>query len=334
MNEMSGKYGAVSIVKPVGGTAAILSTIGKWQASQAYGTTSFAASNTKGAHAKRKGIVDWTGSFEQLTGSPSVMPNDVFTFNGFAGPISGVPGTVGPTLTGDAIAESIALAWDWIGNGLLKTVVNMACVTPLRNVAAGTSIHDVSTVNGMPTAGTHIDIKNTSTAAVAFTTLCAQKATLNILGNPISLVNSCSLGKGTETPPIPLGLAYQTRRAGIVGWNMTITADNSDASYTAPPGTGLPFAPGDYIEIKAYIDGSTFWNLKYGFVAGYSNYTVDIETGAIITYDIDIQGSSDSGPGQATDGAVLLPGGSAWWPAAGALLAATPEETRELVGHK
>jgi len=329
-NEMSGAHGAVRIALPIGDpTPDILSTVGKWSASQSFNPTAFAASNTKGAMSQRKGIVDWTGSFEQFNGYPSVMPGWLFTFQGYAGPISGVPGTVGPTLIGDAICDNISVAWDWTGNALIRTTVNMACVSPLRNQPGGAAVVDTSTVNGTPTAGTHIDILNITTAGGGYQPLCAEKATLNVLGNPINFSNSCSIGKGTETPPIPIGLAYQSRKPGIIGWNMSITLDNADASYAPlPGGNGLPFSPGDYVEIRAYIDGSAYWILRYGFVAGYSNYNVDIETGAIITYDVDIQGSADAGVGTDADGFIKLPGASVpYWPASGALLM-----TKEMLG--
>jgi hypothetical protein len=83
-----------------------------------------------------------------------------------------------------------------------------------------------------------------------------------------------------------------------------------------------------FVGIDAFVNNIQAWGLEFGIVQDFTNYKVNIETGDIISYTVNILMSTDTGvAGSAFAlGTVLAPDGRTIWPIPGAVPAggATP----------
>ncbi len=287
-NEISGRFGAVSI----GGA---LSSIRNWRATRSLEPVLIVASNTKAGHARRPGVSDWNGSYAAWGGTPAVMPGGTGTFIGYIGPTSGVEGSVGGTVTGPMMVNGITVMWDYTSGEAINHTVNMEGNGALTNSTA--TIVDGSNVNAAPVGPSIIQVK--IGAGGTYASICVAQATLNITAANQPYVNSCNYAGGVLS---------RKRVAGIIDWNVSLVVQNSDI---ASAGVSI----GDYVALKMFEGVTNFWDLQWGLVTGFSDITVDRESGAIVQYTINIEMSGDAGQGTAYNGLIKLPGaGANWWP--------------------
>jgi hypothetical protein len=287
-NEMSGRYGAVS----VGGA---LSSIRNWRSSRNLEPVLIVASNTKAGHARRPGVSDWSGSYAAWGASPAVMPGGTGTFIGYLGPTSGIEGSVGPAVSGPMMVNGITVMWDYTAGAAINHTVNMEGNGPLTSTTA--TIVDGSNVNAPPIGPSIIQIK--IGAGGSYAAICVAQATLNINSANQGYVNSCNYSGGVLS---------RKRVPGIIDWNVSLVVQNSDLATAG-------CAVGDYVALKLFEGVTNFWDLQWGLVTSFTDIAVDRESGAIIQYTINIEMSGDAGNGTAFNGLIKLPGaGANWWP--------------------
>jgi hypothetical protein len=294
---MSGQHGAVSF------KGAPLSTIRNWQTSITSELKTFVASNTKGGTGRRPGIFDWNGTFGQYGGVPVALPGDAGAFIGYPGPEDGIVGSSGPCAEGPAMIQQLSTTWNWVTDEIVSTVYNMVGTGPL--IANSALVQDASTPN---------TTRSSACAPWQFTPVggavqspCIQQATLNVLVNLKEFANSCTGG-------------FKSRTTGVIDWNLSLTLDEADVTKL------VGMTPGVFCAIKAFVNPTLFWQLNYGLIGDFSNYNVNIETGDIITYNVNFSMASDNGAAVPVAGAITAPGGVAYWPASGAIVAEGAEE--------
>jgi hypothetical protein len=296
---MSGRHGAIS----VGG--AVASTIKNWHVTVLNELKTYVASNTKAGTGRRPGLWDWNGSFEQYGANPCCLPGDTVNFIGYAGPSSGVPGSAGPCATGPAFIESLSTVWNWVNNELVQTTYNM--VGAVTGTGAGqfglafasNTIIDSSSPNVLA-SGLCLPPTVTKVGGSAGA-LCFEQATFTLTVPRQQFASSCTG-------------SWRGSKPGIWDWTLALVMDEADVSLVS-------FKPGDFVSVSLPIgssSGAGAWGLQYGIVQDFSDYVVDIETGAIITYTVNIAMSEDDGTG--TIGSITAPSGTVIWPSTTSLL--------------
>lgn len=284
----SGKFGAIDGI----------STARNWAVNEVSALKPFVASNTFGATGRRRGNRDWTGSIGHYGGKPLIMPGETFTFKGYSAPDNGVQGTAGPCRTGLAMVQNIAVTWNWEAGDIVSTVTNFGSAGAALS-RTSEAVTDATNIDAPSIQGAQIRI-NPAGGASTYAELCpALSATLNVLVADKPYVNSCTDG---ETG----------RKAGPIDWNLSLVVQENDLD-------DLPFDIDDYVAIQIDIDSTNtnYWQLIYGQVKEFSGYTVDIETGNIITVTIPIEMSVDAGDGDSEGAGIWLPDEvDPWWEAA------------------
>lgn len=275
MGPITGMWGSAVV------SGEVLTTLGNWQITNGADTKAFAASNTRGGTSRRKGNTDWSGSYKQFAAWPTVgcMPGDIFDFIGCIGPRSGTYGDAGPYVAGPCIVESVQLTIDWNTNAIIEMLTTIAGTGPL--LAQTPEDYYVDESNPVGWASSEAEVKISDGAGQYFQ-LCAQRLVLTLRAANQVFSNSCGAG-------------YMQRRRGILDWGMVITLDEPDV--TALP---LTLKPNMYIETQIEINSPTNkWSLKYGLVKEFANFNVDVETSALLTYDVTVEMSADGGPNTA-----------------------------------
>lgn len=281
---MSGRYGAASF-------GSVLSTIRDWRVGISSDLKTFIASNTHGGTGRRAGIFDWQGSFNQYGGMPVALPGDSGTFIGYPGPGDGIIGSNGPCATGPAVISQLQTTWNWMTNEIIQTAYTMMGDGPLTN-----------SVDVVTDASTPVTTKSSAAAAWAFTPVggslanyCIQQAVLTLMISQKEFANSCTGG-------------WKGRKAGPCDWNLALTMDEADMTKL------VGWVPGAFIAIKAYINATQFWDLKWGIIQDFVDYSVNIETGDIVSYTVNIAMATDDG--NVTAGHIIAPDTTTYWPAA------------------
>jgi hypothetical protein len=278
-------------------------------------------------------LFDWTGNFYQYCGVPLAYPGDQGLFIGYAGPGNvppgppgtGVPGTIGPSVQGLAMVSQLVQNWNWLTNDIITVNYQMVGKDELfsppdlliqdpshpktnraSECAPWVFTPYQSDVNGKP-----LGIEGTPF------TLCLQQATLTVTANAKEFANSCTGG-------------WKSRIQGPFDWNLAIVLDEADIKQLKDPTDDITFGlrPGMFVGIDAFVNNIQAWGLEFGIVQDFTNYKVNIETGDIISYTVNILMSTDTGvAGSAFAlGTVLAPDGRTIWPIPGAVPAggATP----------
>lgn len=276
-----GKYGAVNGVP----------TTRNWSLVQTSATKPFIASNTAGGTGRRRGPRDWTGSVSHYGGVPASMPGETMAFQGYTAPTNGVGGTAGQTYSGTAIVENVSITWNWETGDIIASVINFAANGVLSQ--SSTIVTDGDPITAPSPIGGGVRILDAGGST--YDELCpVVSATLNITAANKPYVNSCSAGQTLRKP-------------GPIDWNLALVLQENDLA-------SLPFDIDDFIGIQIDVDdsGTQFWQLTYGLVKDFSGFTIDRETGNIITVTANIEMSIDDGEGN-EDGAIIMPGSAAWW---------------------
>lgn len=203
-----------------------VSTCRGWRINEKADNKAYTASNTKGGTGRKKGNVDWSGSFSQYGYTPARLPGATFTFTGYDG---------ADTASGPAICESADINCGIKDGGYLDSVVNFAGNGALAWAAGSASdltVPDPPSVIGCKANWNAADIDVTG-----------WKLSLKS-GNP-TFVTAASLGS-------------VQRAAG----NKDASGSLDVAVNTL---AGLP-RKGDVAELKLYVTAALFWHLKWAII--------------------------------------------------------------------
>lgn len=258
MTAHSGRWGVVNSQ----------STVRNWTLNEIEETKRFYASNTLSGAGRKPSVFDFTGSFSQYGAVPTVLPGETFTFAGFTAPDddSETPGN-GQRYTGPAIVDSVAITWNWENGEIISSVTNFAGNGRLVK-AVDTALTDVSSVDAPVVCGTKIEY-DTGSGDVEWGNIANAVLTMMCENQPY--LNSSSIDNGE---------CWRQRKKGNFDWTLALTEQASSRA-------NLP-NPGDDMILKLYTTDSLFWELKWGHLENFSNITVDRETGAIISRQVNL----------------------------------------------
>lgn len=272
------------------------STVRNWSVSETADVKQYIASNTRGGSGRQRGNLDATGNFSRYGGKPILMPNDVFTFQGYTAPGDDVEGSNGPIYQLPAIVDQVAISWNWQAGDIISHAVNFGLrgqTGPFEQLADGlysdATDPDVPSVNGL------VPLVSTLGGSSGFDAIeCVLNATLTLSAAVQTFVNSCSAGR--------VG-----RVSGNIDWSLAITVQNDDLA-------SLPFEVNDLVALQLPIDDTDEWQLTWGIVRDFSNIMVDRESGAIVSFTVNIDMAGfDNDTGDV--GSIILPGETdPWWP--------------------
>lgn len=272
----SGKFGVVN------GQSAVRN----WQINNTSTPAKYVASNTKGAPGRNPGPKDWTGSFSAYGGEPAVLPGEKFSFVGYTAPTDKALGGVGITYEGTAVVDSVVVNWNWESGENVNYVVNFSGDGALTR---GTGSH---------TDDSEVEVHGTTGLAVALdgdAAICVATATLTLNASNSAYVNSCTSG-------------WNGRESGVLDAMLSLTIHARDLE-AIDSGADI----GDYFALRLYVNDADYWLLKWMQLKDQTGLTVDIETGAVISYTAAFEFSAfEAGGG--TPGQLLLPSGAALWP--------------------
>lgn len=318
---VSGKYGVVEDTSGIG----VISDVRQWNINQTVDSKSFGASNLKGGTNRRAGLLDWTGSFMRSDKFPNalLMPGLDINFRGYVG--NGIaPNALGLTQSGLAFIDSLNVEWNWETNELQTLTYNMMSQASILAQSQAAQNDTTNPARAIQSAKAVVQIATATDSFTKFVPVCVRQASLNLLANPQNSSTSCTVVTGP----------FQTQRrlAGLADWNLSLVMDaittnpfHSGLAPPAPPpgGNDVTWSPGDFVIIRILPDfvavPTEFWELKYGFVNDVTNFTVNIETGELVSYTFNISMAVDFGfdtsPADSVVSFPATPNGT-WWPTA------------------
>ena len=271
------------------------STTQGWTINETNSLNKFSTSNLKCGTARKKGVFDWVGTYKGLGGLPPHLPGETVAFTGYLGPTDEVSG-VGQTVSGNIIILSSVITWDFQTAAIISWVNNYG-----GHLAAtwGTgTVTDVTDVEAPETYG--VDVDNNGTIFDDVT-----QGVLTLSSDVKTYVNS-STHVG--------GKCWTGRKAGIIDWTYALSQECSDRDQAG----GLDGAPAigstdNYL--KLFVDGTDYWGLKWGAVAGYSGLSADNDSGDIIARTINFE-KNGWDEGTTSLGEIFTPGElvTPWWP--------------------
>lgn len=245
-------------------------------------------SNVPGGTMRTAGISDWSGSFQQNHGDPTVFPGDSLSFLGYTAPDSGVYDSVGTRFSGTAIVDSFNMVWSWDSGSL--SIVNTVSFSGndtgglVQTTSAG-AITDVS-ADLTPTI---CDLKieqgeSESESPIANVT----NITFNLTSANVGSANSSTS-------------CWVTRKAGNLDWTLAVTEEETDQLLTI----------GNLFRLKPYVTASKFWVLSWGRLESYSGLSVDRSSGEIISKTMNFAMTGHDG---SDVGVITKPTGGNLWP--------------------
>lgn len=276
MSVISGKDGAVN------GHA----NVKNWRISYKAETQAYGASGMSGGTSRLAGNKDWSGSFEALGHTPTVVVGDSFTFTGS---FDGSKGATGP-----AIVESITIDCDIEGGGIIGHTVEFSANGDLvLGAAAATD----SVVPDPPTAiGAKVALA-TPSATPSFTDIPdVRKWSLTMRATNPSYVSSDTAG--------------QTKRVqGRFDCDLSIDVYTDDFADATLPEVN------DVKHVRLFVSSSIYWDIKWARFGEVSNVECDIESHNPVagTLNAAMDGHTDIA-GTQTVGAVINPSTTAVWP--------------------
>jgi hypothetical protein len=295
MGVYSGRFGVAHKNKPPGGTFEPISAVRNWTVSETSEPTRIVASHTKGGSQKVPGIKDWNGSAAAWGGNPVLLPGDLFTFKGYTAPDNGVFGGTGTILQGDAYVMQFILNLNWEGNESVNQSFDFNGSGALEFPAAEFLEDDTS-----PNIGSICELKiEQSTDGTTFTPIeNIATATLTITNDVTEYVNSSTN-------------CYNGRIPGPIDWTLSLNLHDNVR----------PIPIQENRIFKIWINKTDFWLLEWGHVDSYSDLSVNIETGEIISQTLNAQMSGFDESGGV--GQIVLPDKTVWWPQAAATVVST-----------
>ena len=265
-----------------------LSTVEAWELSDAKGADTYVASNTRGGTVRGGGIRSWSGSFRGRGTIPPVMPNEVYPFDGYTSPTTGVEGTDGIVYSGNVLVTQISLTWNWATNLIFAWTAQFQGF-PGLTIASATPTLDASIPPTASACGTSI----TYGADIEIPKLT--QATLTITANVSSEANSSTTSGGE---------CYTSPTPGPIDWTLAMTQEDHLRGVSGYPDLG------SNLELKAYVDATNFWHLKFGRLLDYSGLQID-RNGQLISRTINVAMQASDGT---SIGKIVKPGETTpWW---------------------
>lgn len=267
------------------------STVRNWTVNELQEARRYYASNTKSGAGRKLGPRDWNGNFGGYGAVPALLPGETFTFKGFTAPDNDAesPGN-GVVYEGPAIVDSIAITWNWGAQELISYVCNFSGNGRLTN-SVTTALLDSTDPDPPIVCGTKLEY-NTGSADVEWDYLTQAVLTM-------TCENQAYLNSST----IDTGECWRERKKGNFDWTLALTEEDTDRDNKPDPG--------DDILCKLYVDGSTFWELKWGHIENFSNITADRESGTILSRQVNLAMNGFDG---SSTGYVKKPDTTSIWP--------------------
>jgi len=257
------------------------------------------SSVSRGGTDRGGGVRDWNGQFGAQGGKPSHMPGRIFDFEGYLTPDNGVEGGDGDTVQGPVLVNQTTVNWGWASNERLNWVssflgkpgVSYVTTTPTLDNAApvdefacGTFI-EYSEDNG----GTWHTIPKLVSATLVFTIGVTAESNSSTVAN---------------------GECFIDRTPGNVDWTLSMNQQDRKRGIAGAPDLG------DNIILRAYINPTQFFYLKWGKPQAYSGLQVDRQTNTPIARTINIAMKSNNPDEDPSIGQIILPGETVpYWPA-------------------
>lgn len=265
-----------------------VSAVRNWQISDDGQLSRFVNSATALGSGRRKGIQQWNGNYACHGAVPAHFPGEFFTFLGYTAPDDNVSG-VGLTYGGEAVVDAIGINWDWASGNVIEHSLGFSGHLALTATAADTEVLDATVSDPEPVGVTKIAYSANGSDFTDLTDLT--QASLQIQAANSSYVNS-STASGTG------------RIAGPIDWTASINIESSVM------GHGLTKF-NDYVW-RFYVTATTYYELKWGQVKGYTGLVINPETGQVISHTINIEMNATK---SAALGFIKKPGAVTWWPA-------------------
>lgn len=263
-----------------------------WQINDNGTLASFVDSGTAIGHGRRKGINSWAGQYASHGGVPSVVVGSLFGFSGYTAPDTDILGEKGAVYTGNAMANSVNIVWDWVSGNVLEHQVtfdgDLALVESFGYPPSLESpLPDPEEVG--PTF-----IEYSSDQGVTWTTLahCLQ-ANLQFTNSVQGYVDS-DTASGTG------------RKAGVFDASANIVIHDTIM------GSGL--TKGNPYIFKFHTTASLAWTLKWMRVKEYTGLQLSQETGAVVQYNVVLeQAGVEDVSSVPTLGSIKNPAGTSIW---------------------
>lgn len=251
--------------------------------------TSFPAvtkpSNLRNGTMRRKGVQDWNGSFTQVHGKPDLFPGESFTFQGYTSSDTDVYDTNGEVYSGTAFIDSMNMVWSWAnGTPAILTTFNFSgsgALTSSNTKYTDTSTEMTPSICDLKIEQADVDVFS----AIANVT----NITWNVTAENVGRANSSTS-------------CWVERKAGNIDWTLAVTEEETDQL----------LAIGDNFQLKLYVNATEFWLLKWGHLESYTDLTVDVESGDIISKVINF--SMEGHDGTTGVGTIKDPDDTAQWP--------------------
>lgn len=263
----------------------------KWSVSTKNDLQGYSASNTAGGMGRLAGNDDFSGSYDAYGHTPAVKPGDMFTFHGS---MDGVDGVSGP-----CIVDSVTINWDIEGGKPISHSVDFSANGALT-LGAEAAVADASVPNPPTSIGTLLKFITVETASPATVTL----ADLRTMALKISRANPEYRSSSTS--------GHTKRVAGVFDCELSCSFYIGDPDFSDIPTIGTIF------QIKAYVDATTFWDIKWMRLASQDGLDVDREGGGVVGASLAfmLAGYANVGaaPGTPTAGYVKSPAVATWWP--------------------
>lgn len=282
--EHTGRYGSINGV----------GAMRNWSINEGFTTVKSVASNTQHGTNRNQGIYDWSGQYAAYGHTPAAMPGEYLTLSAYKAPDAADDIDNGELFGGSVLVGSVAITWNFATNEPISHVVQFGGNGAL-SVSAGSPPADAASVAEFrPCDGKIAYFESPTVNRIAHVT----QAVLTFTREMKTSVNS-----GTSTGS---GSCTTIRKPGAaIDWTLAITTEDGNEV--------AALASGQIKNLRAYVDATDFWDLKWGIFGQRSGLQVDRETGNVIsqTHNAEMKGFN-SGVGNITK-----PGaGSAWWPAA------------------
>lgn len=277
-----------------------ISTMRGWSVNEVTSPRPYVASNTLGGTGRRRGNKDWTGTVGMYGGKPVYMPGDTFTFEGYTAPANDIDGGTGAVYTGTAIVDQLVINWNWATADPISHSMNFGAASGALSCSSTTALVD-STFPDCPDIIDLVPLCSVLGGGSGYEIIsCVTDIALTINAANKPFVNSCT-GGNTH------------RKMGPIDWSMAINVQDDNK-------VSLPFDIGDMVafQLPVPIDGdpSAHWLLEWGQILGFSNLSVNRETGDIIGMTINV-GMAGFDHENEEVGQIVLPGEeNPWWPAA------------------
>jgi hypothetical protein len=271
------------------------STNAGWSINDTAAPAEAVASNTAFAKARRRGVREWSGSFNMFGHQPFAMPGASFSFSGYTAPENDGFG-LGLIYSGTALVNQLAVTWDWATGALISSQVDFVGHLALTTAQGAPPLDASVPVLEAIAISAGITCKDITKADVLYT------AIPNVTNAVLTITNAIQEYVNSST--IVSGDLWKGRKAGTIDWAVAITQQDNIRTQVAVA---------DQVALKMFVDATTFWDLQYGIVKDFTGIQINRQTGAIIQQTINIDMDAVNINTGAL-GQIVQPNGTLFWP--------------------